>query len=94
LAPSLPNQNQMRSCVFTIFSLGLGLLVASCGNTEYRPFKYIPADDVKPGPGLLTGESGELSWGMGGKVPESWQKQTLPTQYDLKKEREQSKGLE
>ena len=35
----------------------LGLLVAGCATTP-EPFHYQPDNELKPGPGILTGEEG------------------------------------
>ena len=39
-----------------IMSLGLA---TACSNVE--PFEYTPANEMKPGPGLLSGEDGEFT---------------------------------
>jgi hypothetical protein len=61
------------------------VLVSACSGTEVRPFKYVPASDLKPGPGLFTGEEGAWTWGAGDKVPEEWGQDELPNQYEIRK---------
>ena len=63
-------------------------LVSACSGVEYRPFKYVPANELKPGPGLLSGENGEWTWGFGDKVPEAWGEGELPNQYEIRKQRQ------
>ena len=35
-----------------------GLMLAGCGG---EPYTYVPGHELKPGPGLVTGEAGELT---------------------------------
>ena len=35
-----------------------GLTLAGCGG---EPYTYVPGHELKPGPGLVTGEAGELT---------------------------------
>ncbi len=39
-------------------TLAAGLTLAGCGG---EPYTYEPAHELKPGPGLVTGEAGELT---------------------------------
>jgi hypothetical protein len=34
-----------------------GLALAACGG---EPFDYVPPDEMRPGPGVLSGEDGEF----------------------------------
>jgi len=42
----------------TALALAVAGLIGGCA--EMQPFDYRPIDQVKPGPGLLTGEDGEF----------------------------------
>lgn len=39
-------------------ALSVGLLLAGCGG---EPYTYVPEHELKPGPGLVTGEDGEFT---------------------------------
>jgi hypothetical protein len=51
----------------TLFAAALAAALAGCGGT---PVDYHRADDMKPGPGMITGDSGEKVWriDLGGKA--------------------------
>jgi hypothetical protein len=51
----------------TLLAAALAAALAGCGA---QPFDYHRADDMKPGPGMITGEKGEAVWkiGLGGKT--------------------------
>ncbi len=59
-----------RSMGKTLAMLAVTLLVTACSGVESKPFKYTPGSEIPPGPGLLSGQEGEWSWGFGGKVPQ------------------------
>jgi hypothetical protein len=43
----------------TLLAAALAAALAGCGA---KPFDYHRADDMKPGPGMLSGETGEGVW--------------------------------
>lgn len=50
----------MRSTIIRLALLAVALgLAAACA--EITPVAYTPIDEIKPGPGLLSGEEGEFT---------------------------------
>lgn len=49
--------------------VGIGLVLGACA-TSPEPFDYRPADEIKPGPGLFSGDDGVFTlYGKPGKAP-------------------------
>lgn len=46
-----------------VFAAALAAALAGCGAA---PVDYHPPGDIKPGPGMITGEKGEAVWKIGG----------------------------
>jgi hypothetical protein len=44
-------------------------LAAALAGCAAKPFDYHRADGMKPGPGMITGETGEAVWKIGGAKP-------------------------
>jgi hypothetical protein len=47
----------------TLLAVALTAALAGCGA---KPFNYHHASDMKPGPGMISGEKGEGVWKIGG----------------------------
>lgn len=50
----------MRSGRLTTFGILLSLLLVS-GGCGGEPYTYVPENELKPGPGLFSGEDGEFT---------------------------------
>jgi hypothetical protein len=62
----------MMTRVEIVLSLGLLAGLAGCSAYEsvYQPAEYHPVTEVRPGPGLFTGDSGVVTL-MGGDKPDA-----------------------
>ncbi len=52
------SERRRGASVALILALGIGGLMGGCADVQ--PLDYRPVDQIKPGPGLLTGDKGEF----------------------------------
>ncbi|NIA67032.1 hypothetical protein HBA54_00325 [Pelagibius litoralis] len=53
-----PRSNRALSAMAMVGLLALAVVLAGCA--DVKPLEYRAVDQIKPGPGLLTGEDGEF----------------------------------
>lgn len=68
--------NTMKRLIF-IGGLALSLLLSACASSP-EPFEYQQSNELKPGPGLLTGEEGVYT--IYGPPPPVEEKQPAPVE--------------